>query len=91
LLIDGRTVIDHDRLQSFRKQTGQIELEAGQIPIEVTFFEKTGHQGLVLSWRGPGEKVFKAIEPSDLSTTPSQAPPRRARIVRWTETATIDE
>jgi hypothetical protein len=36
------------------EEKGEIALEAGWHPIEITYFQVTGNRGLRLQWRGPG-------------------------------------
>ncbi|MEM1450788.1 MAG: PA14 domain-containing protein [Planctomycetota bacterium] len=51
----GRTVVvDHGGVHGPTTRTGEIDLEAGTFPIEVTFFEAAGGEELSLEWEGPG-------------------------------------
>jgi len=47
-------VVDNDGLHGMYEEEGVIALAAGFHPIRVTFFEKTGGDGLKLSWKGAG-------------------------------------
>ncbi|MEM9342077.1 MAG: PA14 domain-containing protein [Pseudomonadota bacterium] len=53
LLINGKEVVGHDGLQSYRTREGKIELEPGEYDIEVLYFENEGFAGLKLDWEGP--------------------------------------
>lgn len=54
LWIGGRPVVENDGLHGMEERRGEIALGAGLHPIRVEFFEKTGEEGLVVSWLGPG-------------------------------------
>jgi hypothetical protein len=75
LWIDGRLVVNNDGTHSMRKRSGAINLEAGPHALEVKFFQRTGQQGLLLEWRGPGVPVDVAIPASALSYADNSAHP----------------
>ena len=54
LVIGGRLVIDNDGPHGHTWATGYIPLKAGLHPIMVTFFERDGHDNLLLCYEGPG-------------------------------------
>lgn len=54
LYIGDTLVVDNDRLHGMQEVKGVIALSAGLHPIKVTFFQKTGGLGLVVSYQGPG-------------------------------------
>jgi hypothetical protein len=54
LSIAGRDLIVNDGAHSVSEEKGEIALEAGWHPIEITYFQVTGNSGLRLQWRGPG-------------------------------------
>jgi alpha-L-fucosidase len=54
LLIGAEVVVDNDGLHGMARKKGTIALSAGLHPITVEFFEKTGGDGLTISWEGPG-------------------------------------
>ncbi len=54
LSIDGRLVVDNDALHGMLEKKGAVPLAAGLHRITVTFFEKTGGDGLEVYWTGPG-------------------------------------
>jgi hypothetical protein len=56
------------------QRSGTVTLNAGEHDLEVRFFENTGRNGLVVSWRGPSDAAMSVIPPSALSTTLSMAP-----------------
>lgn len=74
LWIDGVRVVNNDGLHSMTTRSGTVTLEAGEHDLEVRFFENTGSNGLVVSWRGPGDAAASVIPPSALSTTLSMSP-----------------
>jgi alpha-L-fucosidase len=54
LFIGDLLVVDNDGLHSLVEKEGVIALAAGLHPIRVEFFEKTGGDGLTVSYEGPG-------------------------------------
>jgi alpha-L-fucosidase len=54
LAIDGQQVVLNDGQHAMQERRGEIALAAGLHPIRVDFFEKTGEEGLRVSYRGPG-------------------------------------
>lgn len=54
LLIGGKPVVVNDGLHGMEERRGEIPLGAGLHPIRVEFFEKSGEEGLAVSWLGPG-------------------------------------
>lgn len=52
LFIGDQLVVDNDGLHGMQEKSGVIALAAGFHPIRVTFFEKTGGDGLKVSWKG---------------------------------------
>ena len=54
LSIAGRDLIVSDGAHSVSEEKGEIALEAGWHPIEITYFQVTGNKGLQIQWRGPG-------------------------------------
>ncbi|MCB9838704.1 MAG: hypothetical protein H6813_05140 [Phycisphaeraceae bacterium] len=63
LFIDGELVVNDDANHSFRFKAGSIALDAGLHNIEVNFLERDWTQGLVLTWKGPGDD-FESVVPS---------------------------
>jgi alpha-L-fucosidase len=54
LYIGGNLVVDNDGLHGMRARRGVIALGAGLHPIRVGVFNKTGGDGLAVTWQGPG-------------------------------------
>ncbi len=54
LFIGNQLVVNNDGLHGMQEKSGVIALTAGFHPIRVTFFEKTGGDGLKVSWKGVG-------------------------------------
>jgi alpha-L-fucosidase len=54
LYINNELVVDNDGLHGMAEKDGLLALEKGYHKIRVMFFEKTGGDGLVVSWKGPG-------------------------------------
>lgn len=67
LWIDGELVVDNDGLHSMRKRNGSITLTAGKHDIEMYFFERTGHQGMIAYWQGPGVSSEEIIPASQFT------------------------
>jgi alpha-L-fucosidase len=64
LYIGDSLVVDNDRLHGMQVASGVIALAAGYHPIRVPFFQKSGGQGLVVSWMRRGAK--KAAIPAEV-------------------------
>jgi len=54
LFIGTTEVVNNDGLHAMVEKSGTIGLKAGKHAITVTFFEKTGGEGLTVSYAGPG-------------------------------------
>ena len=54
LYIGNELIVDNDGLHGMQEKEGIIALSAGLHPIRVTFFEKTGGDGLKVLYKGPG-------------------------------------
>jgi alpha-L-fucosidase len=63
LVIDGQQVVLNDGRHAMRESLGEIALAAGLHRLRVEFFEKTGEEGLRVSYRCPG--IDKQPIPSD--------------------------
>ncbi len=61
LFIDDQLIVDNDGLHGMQEKKGVIALAAGFHPIRVTFFEKTGGDGLKVNWWG--KKIQKQMVP----------------------------
>jgi len=69
LMIDDKTVVDHDGLHALGKpKTGQISLKQGRVSFRLEYFQKSQAQGLELHWTGPGF----AARPLSGQATPEQ-------------------
>ncbi len=64
LFIDDQLLVDNDGLHSLQEKSGVMVLAAGFHAIQVTFFEKTGGDGLKVSFQGPG--IEKQVIPGDI-------------------------
>jgi hypothetical protein len=64
LFIGGTLVVDNDGLHGMVESSGSIYLDAGMHTITVTFFEKTGGEGLIVNYEGPG--ISKIVIPDDV-------------------------
>jgi S1-C subfamily serine protease len=53
LWIGDKLVVDNDGLHSHHESAGLIRLKAGLYPITIGFFEFSGGESLVVSWKGP--------------------------------------
>jgi alpha-L-fucosidase len=54
LYVEDELVVDNDGLHGLLEKKGVIALAAGLHPIVVVFFDKTGGDGLKVSYQGPG-------------------------------------
>jgi alpha-L-fucosidase len=54
LFVGGELVVDNDGLHGMTRRKGVVPLSSGLHPITVQFFEKTGGDGLTVSWEGLG-------------------------------------
>ncbi|MBW3545248.1 MAG: T9SS type A sorting domain-containing protein, partial [Bacteroidetes bacterium] len=90
LYIDGQQVVDNDGLHGLRERSGTVYLNAGQHPIEVHYFERTGFytQGLEVRWAGPG--IGKQLIPSTV-LTPATWQPNMAPIADAGDNITVHE
>ncbi|WP_146203417.1 Ig-like domain-containing protein [Leucothrix pacifica] len=62
LFIDGNLVVDNDGLHAMQERSGTVNLSAGDHSLIVTFFEKTGGDGLTVQYEGAG--ISKQLIPS---------------------------
>lgn len=53
LFIGEELVVDNDGAHAMRLMGGEIHLKAGLHRLKVEYFEKSGGEGLVVSWKGP--------------------------------------
>lgn len=90
LTIGNQVVINYDGAHLFEgEKTGAKFLNAGQNPIKIEYFEKSGGDGLLLSWSGPGldkRPVTRLDLGSELLATPATATPATAAAVPATAT-----
>ncbi len=68
LWIGSDEVVSNDGLHSMRWASGTISLTAGQHPIRVRVFERSGQYGIRVAWQGPGVPTRTIIPASALST-----------------------
>ncbi len=54
LSIDGRLIVNNDRLKPNTENTGNVALAAGKHPFSLGYRQGTGAQGITLSWIGQG-------------------------------------
>ena len=54
LWVGGALVVDNGGVHGTKTVTGEADLVAGSVPIEVAFFEASGGEVLSLEWEGPG-------------------------------------
>ena len=66
LWVNGTEVVDNDGLHGMTERSGTIDLTAGRHSFQVRFFERSGGQGVIASWEGPG--VSKEVIPSSALT-----------------------
>ena len=63
LWIDGELVVDNDGVHGNREVAGEVELKAGEQPIEVAMFERGGGASLTVRWEGPD--LEKQVVPAE--------------------------
>ena len=59
LYVHEVSVVDNDGTHGMKKVSGVIALAAGYHPFRVTFFEKSGGDGLDVMWKGGSMKESK--------------------------------
>ena len=64
LYIGDSLVVDNDRLHGMHEASGVIALAAGYHPIRLAYFQKSGGQGLTVSWMWTG--VRKNVIPGEV-------------------------
>ena len=52
--LDGTQLIENDGTHGPQQKIGSVELNAGEHPIAVTYFEGSGGEELKVEWEGPG-------------------------------------
>ncbi|HEV8114312.1 MAG TPA: family 16 glycoside hydrolase [Planctomycetota bacterium] len=67
LFLDGKPLIDHDGLHSFKAKDAEIELAAGEHPILIRHFQTYGGWGLSLRWKTPGATEFEVVPTTALA------------------------
>jgi alpha-L-fucosidase len=63
LVVDGRELVLNDGVHAMEEREGETALAAGLHRLYVDFFEKTGQEGLRVSYKGPG--LPKSLIPPD--------------------------
>lgn len=85
LYIRDQLVIDHDGLHSPSHREGQVQLEAGEHPFRVRYFQGQVDAVLSLRWRPPGEATFTVVPTEVLTCQKGEVrvtSPGRKQIVR---------
>lgn len=90
LFVNDELVVDNSGYHSLEPNDAVLDLEAGDHPIRVDFFQgdRWGGKVLVMQWRPPGESEFEVIGPENLFHRPNQIlekvaykPPRAKRKI----------
>ena len=64
LFVDGDEVVNNDGLHGMVEKSGTVNVSAGDVKhVIVSYFERGGGHGLVVSWSGPG--TAKAVIPME--------------------------
>lgn len=87
LYVNGTQIVDNDGLHSVRERSGTVSLPGGYHQIEVTFFEKTGGEGLEVRYMGPG--VAKTPIPSSVLSTELPQPSAPAFVSQPPDTSVL--
>ncbi len=64
LILDGETVINAPKPQSFTARNALCSLGAGFHHVRVEYFQRRGDAELWLKWRMPGDKDFSLVPPT---------------------------
>ena len=65
--VDGSIVVDNDGVHTMTTASGSVTLDAGTYDVEVKWFDRSGPQGLIASWSGPGVPAQTVIPPTAFS------------------------
>lgn len=57
LWIDGELVVDNGGDHALVRVEGDVELSAGPHAVTLSYYERTGGEGLVVEWSGPGRDM----------------------------------
>lgn len=88
LYVDGQLVVSDDANHSFRFRSGSVTLEEGEHDFEVQYLERDYSQGLVTTWRGPGDTYAEVIPRSALAPRDaSDAVESGGMYAYWTDSA----
>lgn len=79
LYIGNTEVVNNDGLHPMVEKNGSIGLKAGKHAITVDCFEKTGGEGLIVHWSGPG--LAKSEVPASVLYRVGGAPTNQAPVV----------
>lgn len=71
LRLGGRTIVSTNSADGFVQQ-GITELAQGDIPMEISFFQRGGNFSLKLEWQRPGAAGFEVIGPENLRSEAGQ-------------------
>ena len=55
LLLNRRMIVDNGGSHEMREAAGEVELEAGDYPIVIEYFDRFAHAGIRVLWEGPGQ------------------------------------
>ncbi len=89
LYIDGEPVVVDPSAHSYRWRSGTVELTEGKHDIELRFWERSGHAGLHLSWKGPTVPTEILVPRSAFSLRETETPDEPGGGIRafWTSNA----
>ena len=63
LWIDGELVVDNGGDHAMSRKEGELDLSAGRHALTITYYERSGGEGLVVEWSGPD--VETAVIPGE--------------------------
>jgi hypothetical protein len=80
LYIDHKQVVNNDGLHAMRKRVKATPLLAGVHALRLDFFERGGHAGMKLKYKGPDSSFLWVVVPQMYLTNkvPKEAAPRQA-------------
>ncbi|MEM9065430.1 MAG: right-handed parallel beta-helix repeat-containing protein [Planctomycetota bacterium] len=79
LLVNGRVIVDSSSIHSWNEVTNTTWLPAGEHRVQLFYLERSGDQGLELSWQGPSDASPELIPAANFD------PWRGATVASWSE------
>ena len=75
LYVGDRTVVNHDgKHPATPPKDGYVELDAGEHPLTIAYFQAAGAMRLKLEWKRPGDDTFSLLGGDDVLIDPGLTP-----------------